>query len=89
MEFSAQFASKQAAPPKSKPQAAPSESFACPFCDFRLFANDEGLWEHVQSDHATELIASGSHYQGGEGFSRVSLRKDALRKGYSSPLSKL
>ena len=66
---------------QAKTAAAPKvDSLACPYCDGRVFQDDEQLWNHVNQDHPSELQGKGLNSENGAGLFRKLLKDAVIRK---------
>jgi hypothetical protein len=63
--------------------AATTESLACPFCDGRIFQQDDQLFDHVNLEHPSKVQGAGLNPQGGTDLFRKFLREEALQKAKS------
>ena len=59
---------------------ATAENLACPFCDERIFQQDDQLFDHVNLKHPSKVQEAGLNLQGGADLFRKFLREEALRK---------
>jgi hypothetical protein len=59
--------------------ATTAENLACPFCDGRIFQQDDQLFDHVNLKHPSKVQEAGLN-PGGTDLFRKFLREEALRK---------
>ncbi|OCK77900.1 hypothetical protein K432DRAFT_406929 [Lepidopterella palustris CBS 459.81] len=64
--------------------AAIAETLACPFCNGRIFQQDDQLWEHVKLEHSSTLQEFGGKSPDGTTLFKKWLKDEALRKGNTS-----
>ena len=60
--------------------AATADNLACPFCDGRIFQQDDQLFGHVNLEHPSKVQGVGLSPQGGTDLFRKFLREEALQK---------
>ena len=60
--------------------AAAADNLACPFCDGRIFQQDDQLFDHVSLEHPSKAQEAGLNTQGGTALFRKNLREEALHK---------
>ena len=60
--------------------AAAADNLACPFCEGRIFQQDDQLFDHVDLEHPSKVQEAGLNPQGGTALFRKFLREEALDK---------